>query len=168
MTWTVGSSLLPTVDPVTGRKRILYGLLLFRSNYLSHFFGYVINNITLWPCVLPEAHWFICEGYHVLFTYGINKALDVYAYKFCTLCFSFLLLLCLYSYALTHSRIDYRSMSTLDPIDNSSAIAGYDFENTINRPRTKVRKVVRYHENLPDYYNTKKGLYSLVKSQLRQ
>ena len=78
----------------------------------------------------------ICEGYRVSFSYDINKALDVYAYKFCALCFYFFLffLLYAYSYALTHTHVsNCRSISTLDPIDNSSVIFGYDFENTINQ-----------------------------------
>ena len=59
--------------------------------------------------------------------------MDVYAYKFCALCFSFLLL-CLYSYALIHTQVsNCRSISTLDPIDNSFVIASYDFENPINQ-----------------------------------
>ena len=38
------------------------------------------------------------------------------------------------NYSLTHTHVSYcRSIFTLDPIDNSSAIAGYDFENTINQ-----------------------------------
>ena len=56
-----------------------------------------------------------------------------FAYKFCALCLSFLLF-CLYSYALTHTHVSKcRSISTLDPIDNSSATAHYDFENPINQ-----------------------------------
>ena len=48
--------------------------------------------------------------------------------------FLFCYLLCLYNYALTHTHVsNCRSISTLDPIDNSSAIADYDFENLINQ-----------------------------------
>ena len=36
------------------------------------------------------------------------------------------------------------------------------------KPRTKVRKIVKYLENLLDCYSRKKGLYSLMKSQLRK
>ena len=51
---------------------------------------------------------------------------------FRSLFYPFCLLLCLYSYALTHTHIsNCRSTSTLDPIDNGSAIAHYDFENMI-------------------------------------
>ena len=60
--------------------------------------------------------------------------MDVYAYKFYALCFSFLLLLCLYNYALTHTHVsNCRSISTLDPIDNISSIASYNLENPINQ-----------------------------------
>ena len=39
-----------------------------------------------------------------------------------------------YSYALTHTHIsNCKSISTLDPIDNSSAIVSYDFENPIDQ-----------------------------------
>ena len=56
-----------------------------------------------------------------------------FAYKFCALCLSFLLFY-LYNYALTHTHVSKcRSISTLDPIDNSSATAHYDFENPINQ-----------------------------------
>ena len=34
-------------------------------------------------------------------------------------------------------------------------------------PRTKVRKIVRYLENLLDYYSRKKGPYNLMKSRFR-
>ena len=38
------------------------------------------------------------------------------------------------SYALTHNHVSYcRSISTLDPIDNNSATASYDFENLTNQ-----------------------------------
>ena len=54
-----------------------------------------------------------------------NCALSVFL-----LCFS----LYQYSYALTHIHIsNCRSISTLDPIDNSYATANYDFENPINQ-----------------------------------
>ena len=50
------------------------------------------------------------------------------------LCF----LLCQYSYALTHTNVsNCRSISILDPIDNSSAIASYNFENPINQVEDK-------------------------------
>ena len=45
-----------------------------------------------------------------------------------------LFLLCLRNYALTHTHVsNYRSISTLDPIDNGSAISSYDFESLINQ-----------------------------------
>ena len=45
-------------------------------------------------------------------------------------------LLCQNNYALTHTHVsNYRSISTLDPIDNSSATAHYDFENPINQAK---------------------------------
>ena len=48
--------------------------------------------------------------------------------------FLFCFLLYQYSYALTHTHIsNCRSISTLDPIDNSSDISSYDFENLINQ-----------------------------------
>ena len=54
--------------------------------------------------------------------------------NFSTLCFSFCLYFYQYSYALTHTHIsNCRSISTLDPIDNGYAIAGYNFENPINQ-----------------------------------
>ena len=54
--------------------------------------------------------------------------------KFAFFVFIFCFLLCLYSYALTHTHVsNCRSISTLDPIDNNSATANYDFENLINQ-----------------------------------
>ena len=54
--------------------------------------------------------------------------------NFALFIFSFLLSLYQNSYALPHTHVSYyRSISTLDPIDNSSATAGYDFENPINQ-----------------------------------
>ena len=48
--------------------------------------------------------------------------------------FSFLFLLYIYNYALTHTHVsNRRSICTMDPIDNSSAIAGYEFENLIDQ-----------------------------------
>ena len=50
--------------------------------------------------------------------------------------FSFRFLLYQFSYALTHTHVsNYRSISTLDPIDNSSAISSYNFENPINQAK---------------------------------
>ena len=57
------------------------------------------------------------------------KALDVFLhYKFCTPCFSFIILQNSY---FTHTHI-YRSTSTLDLTGNDSATSSYDFENPIN------------------------------------
>ena len=33
------------------------------------------------------------------------------------------------------------------------------------KPRTKVRKIVKYQENLPDCYNGRKEQYNLMKNQ---
>ena len=44
---------------------------------------------------------------------------------------TFTLSIQIYSY--TYSCIKLQTISTLDPIDNSSAIASYDFENLINQ-----------------------------------
>ena len=35
------------------------------------------------------------------------------------------------------------------------------------KPRTKVRKIVKYRENLPDCYSRNRGQYILMKSHLR-
>ena len=76
----------------------------------------------------------ICEGYHVSFSYDINKALDICIKILRSLFFFSAFLLCLYSYALTHTHVsNCKSISTMDPIDNSSTIAVYDFENPINQ-----------------------------------
>ena len=59
------------------------------------------------------------------------KALDVFLhYKFCAPCFSFSILQ--NSYCLTHTHI-YRYTSTLDPTDNDSTTASYEFESLINQ-----------------------------------
>ena len=83
--------------------------------------------------LINEREIFGVQQLSCLISYGINKALDIYAYKFCTLCFSFLLFtlsiqLCSY----THIS-NCRSISTLDPIDNNYAISSYNFENPINQ-----------------------------------
>ena len=50
--------------------------------------------------------------------------------------FLFCFLLYQYSYALTHTHVsNCRSISTMDPIDNSFVIASYNFENTINKAK---------------------------------
>ena len=48
--------------------------------------------------------------------------------------FSFLFSLYQNNYSLTRTHVSYcRSISTLDPIDNSYAISSYDFKNPINQ-----------------------------------
>ena len=62
--------------------------------------------------------------------------MDVFACKFYALYSSFFYIFIFFkdNYALTHTHIsNCRSTSTLDPIDNGSAIAHYDFENPINQ-----------------------------------
>ena len=55
-------------------------------------------------------------------------------YKFCAPCIFFCLPFYQNNYSLTHTHVSYcRSISTLDPIDNSSATSSYDFENPINQ-----------------------------------
>ena len=67
------------------------------------------------------------------FSYVINKTLDVSCIQVLHSLFFFS---AFYNYALTHTHISTcRSISTLDPIDNSSAIASYDFENPINQAK---------------------------------
>ena len=54
--------------------------------------------------------------------------------NFALFVFSFLFSLYQNSYALTHTHVSYcRSISTLDPIDNCSAISSYYFENPSNQ-----------------------------------
>ena len=54
--------------------------------------------------------------------------------NFALLVFLFYLSLYQNNYSLTHTHVSYcRSISTLDPIDNSSATASYDFKNMINQ-----------------------------------
>ena len=61
--------------------------------------------------------------------YIINKSIGrFFHFKFCAPCFSFSILQNNY---FTHTHI-YRSTSTLDPTDNDSATASYDFESPIN------------------------------------
>ena len=129
-----------------------------------------MNNITLWPCVLPGAYRFICEGYHISLSYGINKALDVYAYKFCALFFPLFYLYFVYTAMLLHTLMYH----TADPyplwIPLITALLLPVMTSKIRptKPRTKVRTIMRYLENLLDYYNRKRGSYSLMKSRLRQ
>ena len=60
--------------------------------------------------------------------------MDILHTNFVLSVFFFLLLLCLYSYALTHTHVsNCRSISTLGPINSGSVIASYDFENSINQ-----------------------------------
>ena len=54
--------------------------------------------------------------------------------NFALFIFSFMLLFYQYNYDLTHTHAsNCRSISTMDLIDNSFAIVGYDFENQINQ-----------------------------------
>ena len=73
--------------------------------------------------------------YYLSFHISLIKHWTFLAYKFCAPCFSFVSHFIKATILLhTHTHVSYcRSISTLDPIDNSYAIAGYDFENLINQ-----------------------------------
>ena len=75
------------------------------------------------------------RAYYFSFSYIINKALDVSCItNFALFVFLFCCPLYQNSYSLTHTHVSYcRSISTLDPIDNNSATASYDFKNPINQ-----------------------------------
>ena len=106
---------------------------------------------------------FFVRAYYLSFSYIINKALDVSCIKNCVL-LVFLFYLALYqnSYCLTHTHISwYRSTSTLDPIDNDSATASYDFENPINQAEDEGEDDCEVPGNLLDCYYRKRGPCSL-------
>ena len=128
-----GSFQLPTTDSAIGRLKTSYQSPLVRSNcscfVLLFVFLYVLNNKLLKPSALPGASWLVCEGYYLSFAYfhSINS-LD-----FCIqLCFSFFYFyhpfkrLCV----LTHTHVIHCRI-TPNLVDNSYAIAKYDFDNPI-------------------------------------
>ena len=159
------------VDSAIERPNILFPLLLFTSNCL---FVLRICNIrtieTLKPCVLPE-HNGLFVRVITSFSYVINKILDVSHTNFTlfVFLFCFFTLSKIYSYALTHTHIsNCRSTSTLDPIDTGSAIAHYDFENLIYQDEDEGEEDCEVPGELARLLQQEEGLYSPMKSQLRQ
>ena len=63
---------------------------------------------------------------------SFNNNIGCFTFKFCALCFSFTYFIFKIVVVLTHTHtLHCRSSSTLDLVDNNSAIAIYDFENPI-------------------------------------
>ena len=110
------------------------------------------------PCVLPEEQWSICKGYYLIFymTSMNHGRFRIQTFVLIVFSFTFYFLSNIDIPLHTHTHSQCRYPSILDPMGNDTAMAFRDSENLTTKPKTKVRKIVKYQGNWPDYYNKRK------------